>query len=119
MLEWYVVPLIAIAVYVYAVEVERRRWDLVLCGLAFWGMDWLNEIANGLILHFTQHSALWTAPARSAYIIFVGLNVEICFMRLNRSRLSSILRFRYGLSLPDVVRVPRNSLIFSASRSQT
>ena len=53
---------------------------MVFAGLAFWGMDWLNEIANGLVLHFTQRSALWTAPGDSAYLIFVGLNIEICFM---------------------------------------
>ena len=79
-LQWYVVALLAIAIYIYAVEVERRNWNLVFCGLAFWGMDWLNEIANGLILKGTGHSALWTAPGDSAYLIFVGLNIEICFM---------------------------------------
>lgn len=80
LLQWYVVPLLAIAFYVYGVEVERRNWNAVLAGLALWAMDWLNEIANGIILHLTERSALWTAPARSAYVILVGLNVEICFM---------------------------------------
>lgn len=79
-LQWYVIPLLALTYYIYANEVGQKNWNVVLAGLAFWGMDWINEIANGLILHFTQHSALWTAPGRSAYVIFVGLNVEICFM---------------------------------------
>jgi len=79
-LQWYVIPLIALAIYAYAVEIERRNWNLVFAGLAFWGMDWLNEIANGLVLHGTGRSALWTAPDSSAYIILVGLNIEICFM---------------------------------------
>ena len=77
---WMIVPLLAITIYVYAVEVERRNWNLVFAGLAFWGMDWLNEIANSLILHFSGRSALWTAPGQSSYLILVGLNVEICFM---------------------------------------
>jgi hypothetical protein len=38
--QWYVIPLFALVVYVYAVEIERRNWNLVLAGLAFWGMDW-------------------------------------------------------------------------------
>jgi len=38
--QWYVVPLFALVVYVYANEIERRNWDLVFAGLAFWGMDW-------------------------------------------------------------------------------
>ena len=79
-LHWYVVALLVIAIYIYAVEVERRNWNLVFAGLALWAMDWLNEIANGLILHFTQRSALWTTPDQSAYVILVGLNIEICFM---------------------------------------
>ncbi|MBW2458286.1 MAG: hypothetical protein JRI68_27535 [Deltaproteobacteria bacterium] len=79
-LQWYVIPLLAIAIYIYAVEIERENWDLVFAGLAFWGMDWINEIINSLILHFTQHSGLWTAPGKTAYLILSGLNFEICFM---------------------------------------
>ena len=79
-LHWYVVSLLAIAVYIYAVEIERRNWNLVFAGLALWGMDWINEIINSLILHFNGHSALWTAPGETAYLILVGLNIEICFM---------------------------------------
>ena len=36
--QWYVIPLFALVVYVYANEIERRNWDLVFAGLAFWGM---------------------------------------------------------------------------------
>ncbi|MFN7950091.1 MAG: hypothetical protein U0610_00045 [bacterium] len=78
--QWYVIPLLAIAVYVYAVEVERKNWNLVFAGLAFWGMDWFNEIWNALVLHASGRSAVWTAPGRTAYLILVGLNIEICFM---------------------------------------
>jgi len=78
--QWHVVPLLVLVIYVYAVEIEKRNWGLVLAGLAFWGMDWANEIVNGLILHFSGISALWTAPAGSAYVIFVGLNIEISLM---------------------------------------
>ena len=38
--QWYVIPFFALVVYVYANEIERRNWDLVFAGLAFWGMDW-------------------------------------------------------------------------------
>ncbi len=78
--QWYLVPIFVIVVYIYAVEVEKRNWSLVLAGLAFWGMDWFNEIWNGLVLHFTRHSALWTTPGKSSFVIFVGLNLEISLM---------------------------------------
>lgn len=78
--QWYVIPLFAFVVYVYAVEVERKNWNLVFAGLAFWGMDWFNEIWNSLILHFTNHAPAWGAPGQTAYLILIGLNIEISFM---------------------------------------
>jgi len=78
--QWYVIPLFALVVYVYAVEVERQRWDLVFAGLAFWGMDWFNEIWNGLVFHFTQYAPVWGAPGKTAFLILIGLNIEIAFM---------------------------------------
>lgn len=78
--QWYVIPLFALVVYVYAAEVERRNWNLVLAGLAFWGMDWFNETWNSLVLHFTQYAPVWGAPGKTAFLILIGLNIEICFM---------------------------------------
>ncbi len=78
--QWYVIPLFALVVYVYAAEIERQRWSLVFAGLAFWGMDWFNEIWNSLIFHFTQYAPAWGAPGKTAFLILIGLNIEICFM---------------------------------------
>jgi hypothetical protein len=78
--EWYVIPLFAFVVYVYAVEIERKNWDLIFAGLAFWGMDWFNEIWNSLVFHFTEFAPVWGAPGKTAYLILIGLNIEICFM---------------------------------------
>jgi hypothetical protein len=78
--EWYVIPLLALVAYVYAVEIEKRNWSAVLAGLAFWGMDWFNEIWNALVFHFSGFAPVWGAPAKTAYLILVGLNIEICFM---------------------------------------
>lgn len=77
---WYVIPLFALVVYVYAVEVERRNWNLVFAGLAYWGMDWFNEIWNSLFFHFSGDAPVWGAPGQTAYLILIGLNIEICFM---------------------------------------
>ncbi len=77
---WYVIPLFALVVYVYAVEIERRNWNLFFAGLAFWGMDWFNEIWNSLVFHFTGSAPVWGAPGQTAYLILIGLNIEITFM---------------------------------------
>ena len=78
--QWYVIPLFALVVYVYAAEIERQNWSLVFAGLAFWGMDWFNEIWNGLVFHFTGQAPVWGAPGNTAFLILIGLNIEICFM---------------------------------------
>lgn len=78
--QWYVIPLFALVVYVYAVEIERQNWSLVFAGLAYWGMDWFNEIWNALVFHFNGYAPVWGAPGKTAYLILIGLNIEICFM---------------------------------------
>jgi len=78
--QWYVIPIFVLVLYVYAAEIERRNWGLVLAGLAFWGMDWFNEIWNGLVFHFTGYSACWTAPGKTAFLLLIGLNIEITLM---------------------------------------
>jgi hypothetical protein len=78
--QWYAIPLFALVVYVYAVEIERRNWSLVFAGLAFWGADWFNEIWNGLVFHLTNYAPVWAAPGKTAYLILIGLNIEISFM---------------------------------------
>jgi hypothetical protein len=91
--QWYVIPLFALVIYVYAVEIERKNWNLVFAGLAFWGMDWFNEIWNALVFHFTQSAPVWGAPADTAFLILIGLNIEICFM-------FSIAGIAFGKMLP-------------------
>jgi len=77
---WTVIPILVLVIYVYAVEIERRNWNVLFAGLALWGMDWFNEIANALVFHLTGYAPLWAAPADSAYLILIGLNIEICLM---------------------------------------
>ncbi len=78
--QWYVIPLLAFVFYVYTIEAEKRNWNLILAGLAFWGADWLNEIINGLVLHFSGYAPIWGEPGPTAYLILVGLNIETMFM---------------------------------------
>jgi hypothetical protein len=77
---WYLIPLLAFVIYVYFVEIERKNWDIVLAGLAFYGLEWFLEIMNALWLHFSKHSAVWTTPNNSAYIPLIGLTIEISMM---------------------------------------
>ena len=78
--QWSTVTLLGLALYVYAVEVERRRWDIAFAGLAFWLADWFNEVVNALILHFSDRAPLWAVTGSTSYLILIGLCIEICFM---------------------------------------
>jgi hypothetical protein len=79
---WTTVTLIAFVSYVYAVEFERKNYSAILAGLALWLMDWVNEVANSLVLHFSDRAAIWTATGDTSYQLLIGLNLEISFMFL-------------------------------------
>src|SRR5918996_178640 len=78
--EWSTVALLGFVFYVYAVEIERRRWDIVLAGLAFWLMDWFNELVNSAVLHATDRAPIWTVTGDTSYLILVGLTIEISLL---------------------------------------
>ena len=78
--QWSTVTLLALVIYVYSVEIERRRWDIVLAGLALLMMDLFNELVNSAIFHLTDRAPLWTVTGDTSYLIFIGLSIEILFM---------------------------------------
>jgi hypothetical protein len=92
--QWYIIPLFALVVYVYAVEIERKNWNLVCAGLAYWGLDWFNEIWNSLFFHFDKTAPVWGTPGETAFLILIGLNIEICFM-------FAIAGVAFGKMLPE------------------
>ncbi|MFX0060087.1 MAG: hypothetical protein ACFE85_16650 [Candidatus Hodarchaeota archaeon] len=81
---WYIIPLLAIVLYIYGVEIKKARetknWNTVFAGLTVLGLDLINELWNALVFAFTNYSAFWTTPGASAYIILIGWNIEIAFM---------------------------------------
>ena len=75
--KWYVVTLLVIVAYFYAVEIERGRFDIVAAGLALWCADWINEVLNAVFFHLNDEAPFWVATGSTAYQILIGLNVEI------------------------------------------
>jgi hypothetical protein len=78
--QWYVIPFLLIIIYIYHNEVRQGNWNVVFAGLALWGADWFNEIWNALVFHFTGYAPVWGAPGKTAYLILIGLNIEITMM---------------------------------------
>ena len=77
--EWYVIPLLALAVYVYTNEISKNNWKGIAAGLSLYLVHWFFEIANALIQYASGH-ALWTVPAGTAFLILIGVGIELSLM---------------------------------------
>lgn len=95
---WYIIPILVIVMYLWANEIQKaqktKNWNVVFSGLTVFGLDLINETWNALVFTFTQHSAFWTTPANSAFIIMIGWNLEIALM-------FSIAGLVFGKLLPE------------------
>ena len=77
---WSFAVMLAFVVYVYAVEIERRNWNIVLGALSFYGLEWFIEICNGFVFHFSGYSPVWTTTGQTMFQLLPGLTIEISFM---------------------------------------
>jgi len=78
--EWYIVPIFAIVLYFYFLEIKQKNWNVVYAGLAYYGIEWLGEIANSLWMYVSGYAPLWGEPGKTAYLILVGINLETTLM---------------------------------------
>jgi len=77
--QWYNIALLAVVVYIYANEFQKKNWNLISAGLALYVVHWFYEIVNALIQHFSGH-ALWTVPSGTGYLLLVGVGWELSMM---------------------------------------
>jgi hypothetical protein len=76
---WVIIALLALVLYVYTNEIAQKNWQGIAAGLALYGVHWFYEILNALVQHFSGH-ALWTVPTGTAFLLLVGVGVELSFM---------------------------------------
>jgi len=77
--QWYVIPLLACVVYMYANEISRKNWKSIAAGLSLYAVHWFYEILNALIQYASGH-ALWTVPAGTAFLLLIGVGIELSLM---------------------------------------
>jgi len=77
--QWYVITLLALVFYVYFNEIAKKNWKGIAAGLSLYMVHWFVEIINALVQHFSGH-ALWTVPAGTAFLILIGVGVELSLM---------------------------------------
>jgi len=77
--QWYLIPLLACVIYIYANEASKKNWRGIAAGLSLYAVHWFFEIGNALIQHFSGH-ALWTVPTGTAFLLLVGVGAELSLM---------------------------------------
>ncbi len=77
--QWYIITMLAFVIYVYFNEASKGNWKNIAAGLSLYMVHWFFEIMNALIQHFSGH-ALWTVPSGTAFLLLIGVGVELSFM---------------------------------------
>jgi hypothetical protein len=77
--QWYILPLFILVLYIYFSEVKQKNWKGIAAGLGLYMVHWLCEIINALIQHFSGH-ALWTVPGGTAFLLLIGVGIELSLM---------------------------------------
>ncbi|MCB9480270.1 MAG: hypothetical protein H6680_00390 [Desulfobacteraceae bacterium] len=82
-MQWYIIPLLLIVIYIYNRELKDKNYNVVLGGAALWGMDLFNEIWNSIVFYLSGFAPVWGTPngtGNTALLILIGYNIEISLM---------------------------------------
>jgi hypothetical protein len=77
---WTFIALLAIVVYIYASEFQKKNFKGIAAGMALYMVHWFYEIMNAVICSATGY-ALWTvSPESTSFIILIGVSWELSIM---------------------------------------
>jgi len=77
---WTFIAILAVVVYIYANEFQRKNFKGIAAGLALYMVHWFYEIINAVICSATGY-ALWTvSPQSTSFIILIGVSWELSMM---------------------------------------
>ena len=77
---WTFIFILAVVFYVYWSEIHKKNYDMVIAGLALYGVHWLYEIGNAIIAHFAGYP-LWAVSNESTtFILLIGVCWELSMM---------------------------------------
>ena len=98
-LNWYIVPIFVILVYLINTEIRNKNYNVVFGGFAFWLADVFNETWNSMV-YARSGQPVWgtTAAGNSAFQILIGYNIEI-----------SIMFFILGMAACKMIKVSKKS----------
>jgi hypothetical protein len=77
---WTFIALLALVVFIYASELQKKNYRGVAAGLALYTVHWFYEILNAVIQAVSGY-ALWTvSPESTSFIILIGVSWELSMM---------------------------------------
>ena len=76
---FYVIFLLVLVLFIYFNEIKKKNWNAIAAGLALYAVHWFAEIINALWQPLTGH-ALWTIPTGTAFLILIGVGIELSLM---------------------------------------
>ena len=74
-----VIFMLVVVLYIYFNEYNKKNYNVIVAGLTLYVIHWFVEIINGVVQSVLGH-ALWTVPAGTAYLILIGLGIELNLM---------------------------------------
>ncbi len=77
--QWYVIFMLVLVLFIYFTEMGKKNWKGIAAGMMVYMIHWFVEIINALVQHFSGH-ALWTIPTGTAYLILIGVGIELSLM---------------------------------------
>ena len=84
-MQWYMIPILLIVMYIVSKELSQKHYKIVLAGFALWGVDIFNEIWNSMICFISGYAPVWGTPVgvgQTSWLLMIGYNIEISFMFL-------------------------------------
>jgi hypothetical protein len=76
---FYVIFLLVLVLFIYFNEINKKNWNAIAAGLSLYMVHWFAEIINALWQPLTGH-ALWTIPKGTAFLILIGVGIELSLM---------------------------------------
>lgn len=77
--QWYVIFMLVLVLFLYFSEIQKKNWKGIAAGMMLYMIHWFVEIINALVQTFSGH-ALWTVPTGTAYLLLIGVGIELSLM---------------------------------------
>ena len=77
---WTFIFILAVVFYVYWSEIHKKNKEIVIAGLALYGVHWLYEIMNAVIAKIFGYPLWAVSNASTTFILLIGVCWELSMM---------------------------------------